>query len=381
MFISAPGSSRLLTKKFQPPRRRFQFKTYSALPLNSISLLAADQARNSESKSKSQPIKVPTIKKNQPSHLVTFKTLNELHLEKVPITVLTAHDFPTARILAMSASYPNPTLVGPPGIDICLCGDSLANVSLGYSSTTQLGLEEFSYHLKAVRRGLDSLKQETFYRIPLLIADLPFGSFEESIEQGMRTAIKLTQLAQIDGVKIEGGPELVPLIERLTSYGIPVVAHIGLTPQRTSLLGGFRVQGHDSSIKARQIIADALQLEKAGCVALVIEAVPIELVDQLIPQLSIPVIGIGAGPATDGQVLVLTDLVGALDTPIPKFVPNFTSSLNLNFQARPTWEIGLQIINEYVTQVRLRKFPQVGQHTYQMKPNVLQELQRKGWSQ
>jgi 3-methyl-2-oxobutanoate hydroxymethyltransferase len=326
--------------------------------------------------------------------VVTFKTLKELYRKEIPITMLTAYDFATARMIGMATTPSQSEEKGPSsselpsGIDICLCGDSLANVCLGYQSTTELEVDEFVYHLKAIRRGLDSLKAEPDYRIPLFIADLPFGTYEASVEQGVRTATRLVQAARVDGLKIEGGKELRPLIERLSSFGMPVIGHIGLTPQRASSLGGFKVQGHDCPSKAREIIADALELERAGCVAIVIEAVPVELISHLKKLLKVPLIGIGAGPQTDGQVLVTSDLIGALGShsPLlknlrPKFVPNFSSSVKLDHHSlSPAFDLSLQIIRSYVHLVRTRQFPKIGLHTYSMKADVLQHLNQHGWS-
>ncbi|POV98093.1 hypothetical protein PSHT_14216 [Puccinia striiformis] len=327
------------------------------------------------------------------SSVVTFKTLKKFYQKEIPITMLTAFDYATARMIGMatapseSEKIDNGTAL-PSGIDVCLCGDSMANVCLGYQSTTELGLDEFVYHLKAIRRGLDSLKTELDYRIPLLIADLPFGTYEASVEQGIQTATRMVQAARVDGVKIEGGKELRPLIERLSSFGIPVIGHIGLTPQRASSLGGFKVQGHDCPTKAREIIADAIELERAGCLGIVIEAVPVELIDTLKKLLKVPLIGIGAGPQTDGQVLVTSDLVGTLASHSthlknlkPKFVPNFASSVKLNQHSQnPSFDLSLQIIRTYIHRVRTRQFPQIGLHTYGMKPEVLQKLNQDGWS-
>lgn len=327
------------------------------------------------------------------SSVITFKTLQELYEKQIPITMLTAHDFATARMVGMSASNEidrDSTPGAPVGIDVCLCGDSLANVCLGYQSTTELGLEEFTYHLRAIRRGLDSLKHGSYHRIPLLVADLPFGTFESSLERGVQTATELIRAARVDGIKVEGGSELGPLIERLSSFGIPVIGHIGLTPQRATSLGGFKVQGHDCSNKARQIIKDAIDLERSGCTAIVLEAVPIELVDRLKMIIKIPLIGIGAGPRTDGQVLVLSDLIGTLATssdptkkfnPKPKFVPNLSHHVRLRPDSNhPTFDLAIQIIRAYIQLVRTRQFPQIGLHTYGMKPEVLSELNRIGWT-
>ncbi|PLW31213.1 hypothetical protein PCANC_05887 [Puccinia coronata f. sp. avenae] len=334
------------------------------------------------------------VTRKNKSGVVTFKTLRELYRKEIPITMLTAYDFATARMLGMAAGGPHTEQKGaaadelPGGIDICLCGDSLANVCLGYQSTTELGVDEFIYHLKAIRRGLDSLKTEPDYRIPLFIADLPFGTYEASVEQGMRTATRLAQAARVDGFKIEGGKELAPLIERLTSFGMPIIGHIGLTPQRASSLGGFKVQGHDCPSKAQEIIADALDLERAGCIGIVIEAVPVELISQLKTMVNVPLIGIGAGPQTDGQVLVTSDLIGSLASHSsllknlkPKFVPNLASSVKLhNHSLHPAFDVSLQIIQSYIRLVRARQFPQVGLHTYSMKADVLKHLNQHGWT-
>jgi len=337
----------------------------------------------------------PAVRSKKKSSLVTFKTLKELYRKGIPITMLTAYDFPTARMVGMAAggsSHAGKSEATssdvPEGIDVCLCGDSLANVCLGYQSTTELGVEEFIYHLKAIRRGLDSLKTEPDHRIPLFIADLPFGTFEAGVEQGVRTATRLVQTARVDGFKIEGGKELQPLIERLTSFGMPVIGHIGLTPQRASSLGGFKVQGHDCPAKARDIIADALHLQHAGCLAIVIEAVPVELITHLKKLIKVPLIGIGAGPHTDGQVLVTSDLIGTLASHSsllknlkPKFVPNFSNSVTLHNQSpNPAFDVSLQIIQSYSRLVRTRQFPQIGLHTYSMKADVLQHLNQHGWT-
>ncbi|OAV96689.1 hypothetical protein PTTG_08500 [Puccinia triticina 1-1 BBBD Race 1] len=335
----------------------------------------------------------PAVADKKKSSLVTFKTLKELYRKEIPITMLTAYDFATARMVGMATSpseseEKGPSSELPGGIDICLAGDSLANVCLGYQSTTELGVDEFVYHLQAIRRGLDSLKTEPNYRIPLFIADLPFGTYEASVEQGIRTATRLVQAARVDGLKIEGGKELGPLIERLTGFGIPVIGHIGLTPQRASSLGGFKVQGHDCPSKAREIIADALHLERVGCVGIVIEAVPVELISHLKKLLKVPLIGIGAGPETDGQVLVTSDLIGSLASHSPqlknikpKFVPNFSSSVRLDKHSlNPVFDVSLQIIRSYIHLVRTRQFPKIGSHTYSMKSDVLQTLNQRGWS-
>ncbi|KAF8623410.1 hypothetical protein AX15_006387 [Amanita polypyramis BW_CC] len=212
---------------------------------------------------------------------VTIQTLQNLHASNTPITMLTAYDYATA--LACSSS---------PFIDVILVGDSLAHVCLGYSSTTQLTLDEMIHHARAVARGTTH---------PFLVADMPFGAYHVSVESAVASAIRLMREAQVEAVKVEGGMEITPVVERLTSIGIPVVAHVGLLPQRSSAMSGFRVQGRTAEA-ARSTLQDALAMQKAGAFAIVVEAVPKELGKYITEKLSIPTIGIGAGPWTSGQV-------------------------------------------------------------------------------
>ena len=195
--------------------------------------------------------------------------------------MLTAYDYPTA--VACSSS---------PLIDVTLVGDSLAQVCLGYSSTTQLTLDEMIHHTRAVSRGTTH---------PLLIADMPFGTYHSSPEATINNAVRLIREAQADGIKMEGGKEIVPVVQRLTSIGIPVMAHVGLLPQRVVALSGYRVQGRTAEA-AKTVLSDALALQAAGAFAVVVEAVPKELGKYVTEKLSVPTIGIGAGPWTNGQV-------------------------------------------------------------------------------
>lgn len=334
---------------------------------------------------------------------VTFEIISDLYKSKIPITMLTAHDFQSARLLAMS-SYTQSQQSGqdqppnlhsvPNGVDICLCGDSLAMVSLGYTSTNELSLEEFTYHLKAVRRGLDSVSQPPptqsddrvqnsyYYRMPLLVADLPFGTFEgQNPDRGLRTALKLVSEARIDAVKIEGGLEQIPLIKILKQYGIPVIGHLGLQPQRIAGQGGMRVQGSREIESARNIIKTAIELESSGVVGIVLEAIPEKLSIEIQKRLSIFTIGIGAGQSADGQVLVTSDLLGSLDSIKPRFImdhpPHGYQVPNVN----PRWNLELQIIHEYIYQTRSKQFPHPnGQHSYKMNSSVFNQLQSEGWT-
>lgn len=195
--------------------------------------------------------------------------------------MITAYDYPTA--LACSSS---------PLTDITLVGDSLAQVALGYTSTTQLTLSEMIHHIKAVARGTTH---------PFLVADMPFGTYHESIEEAVRNAVRMIQEGGVEGVKLEGGAEIVDVVTRLTSIGIPVMAHVGLLPQRHAALSGYKVQGR-SAEGAKKVVKDSLALQQAGAFAVVVEAVPKELGKYVTDMLRIPTIGIGAGPNTSGQV-------------------------------------------------------------------------------
>lgn len=195
--------------------------------------------------------------------------------------MLTAYDYPTA--VACSSSQL---------IDITLVGDSLAQVCLGYTSTTQLTLSEMIHHASAVARGTTH---------PLLVADMPFGTYHASPEDAVKNAVQLIQKGRVDGVKLEGGEEIVDVVRRLTAVGIPVMAHVGLLPQRHIAMSGYKVQGKDVE-SARRVLRDALALEDAGAFSVVIEGVPKNLGRYITERLTIPTIGIGAGPWTSGQV-------------------------------------------------------------------------------
>ncbi|MGH2809453.1 MAG: 3-methyl-2-oxobutanoate hydroxymethyltransferase [Actinomycetota bacterium] len=213
--------------------------------------------------------------------------------------MLTAHDFPTARILDDA------------GIEVILVGDSLAQVALGYDTTLPVTMEEMLHHTRAVTRGA---------RNALVVADMPFGSYQASVETGVQNAVRFLKEAGAHAVKFEG-PNL-PLAEALISAGIPVMAHLGLTPQSVHKLGGYRVQAKDEE-SAQRLLSDAAGLQKAGAFSLVLEAVPAGVAGKATQSLDIPTIGVGAGPHCDGQVLVLSDLLGMGPGPDPKFVRRY----------------------------------------------------------
>ncbi|KAI0359281.1 hypothetical protein OH77DRAFT_1419750 [Trametes cingulata] len=261
-----------------------------------------------------------------PRKKVTIQHLHAMRASRTPITMLTAYDYPTAR--ACEAH----------GVDMTLVGDSLAQVCLGYDSTTRLTLDEMLHHVRAVSRGL---------RTPLLVADMPFGTYHASPEDAVRNAVRLVREGGAEAVKLEGGHELVETVRRLTRVGIPVMAHIGLTPQRHVMLSGFRAQARDAD-GALEVLRSALALEEAGAFAMVLEAVPHALGAYISRRLTrAATIGIGAGAGTDGQVLVWDDLVGTWDGHQAKFVRRFAD-------VRGEVERG---VKAYVEAVRERSFP------------------------
>jgi 3-methyl-2-oxobutanoate hydroxymethyltransferase len=219
-----------------------------------------------------------------------------------PITMLTAYDYPTA--LAVDQA----------GIDSILVGDSLGMVVLGYENTLPVTMEDMLHHCRAVAQGA---------HYPLLIGDMPFMSYQLSVEQAVRNAGRFLQEAGMDAIKLEGGRERADAIRVIVAAGIPVMGHLGLTPQSIHQLGGFRSQGRTAEA-ARLMVEDALILQEAGCFSLVLESVPARLATLISQRLEIPTIGIGAGAGCDGQVLVTHDLLGLFDRFTPKFVKKYT---------------------------------------------------------
>ena len=232
---------------------------------------------------------------------VTIDTLSARKQSGTPITMVTAYDAPTARLLSES------------GVDIALVGDSLGMVVQGGENTLSVTLEEMLYHTRMVRRGLDG---------PLLVVDMPFLSYQVSEEEGHRNAGRLIKEGGAQAVKLEGGAEIAGLVHRLTRSMIPVIGHIGMKPQAVHQMGGFKVQGRDRPGR-EQIIEDARALLEAGVFALLLEAIPPSLAREITALSPMPTIGIGAGPETDGQVLVFHDLVGWSPSPLPRFARAF----------------------------------------------------------
>lgn len=232
---------------------------------------------------------------------VTITDLQNKKREGKKITMLTAYDYPMAR------------LVDEAQIDSILVGDSLGMVVLGYDSTVPVTMDEMIHHAKAVRRGT---------KYAFLVGDMPFMSYQVSKEESVRNAGRFMKEAGCDAIKLEGGDEVLDVTAAIVKAGIPVLGHLGLTPQTISKLGGFKVQGKDAEA-ANKILEQALKLEKCGCFAIVLECVPDKVAKLITERLKIPTIGIGAGPDCDGQVLVTNDMVGLFDRFVPKFVKQY----------------------------------------------------------
>ena len=256
---------------------------------------------------------------------ITTATIREMKLKGEKITMLTAYDYATALVLDNA------------GIDIILVGDSLGMVVLGYESTLPVTMNDMLHHTMAVARGT---------RRSLLIADMPFLSYQVSAEKALFNAGRFLQEAGAAGVKLEGGREVADLIAKITAIGIPVMAHLGLTPQSVHQFGGYKIQGKEDSA-AHKIMEDAKMIEEAGAFSVVLECVPAPLAKRITQSLSIPTIGIGAGGDCDGQVLVINDMLGTFERFTPKFVKKYC---NLNDQMK-------EGVKQYMEDVKSGKFP------------------------
>src|ERR687886_654465 len=272
---------------------------------------------------------------------VTLTKLHEMRALGGPIVMVTAYDHPSALVVEAA------------GVDIVLVGDSAANNVLGYADTVPVTVEELLMLAAAVRRGL---------RTPLLIGDLPFGSYEASDADAVATAQRFVKEAGTDAVKLEGGGASAERARAIVRAGVPVMGHVGLTPQTATALGGYRAQGRTAA-RARQLLDDALALQEAGCFSIVFEAIPARVTDVIMEHMEIPVIGIGAGPSTDGQVLVLHDLLGIHDGFAPKFVKRYAD-------VKGAMVRGLEA---YAEDVRTRRFPGP-EHVYGIAPEEVERL-------
>ncbi len=271
----------------------------------------------------------------------TRKDFMKMKENNEPITMLTAYDFPSARQAETA------------GIDMILVGDSLGMVVLGYDSTIPVTVNDMIHHTKAVKRGA----KDTF-----VVTDMPFMSYHLSKEESMKNAAKIMQEGGADAVKLEGADGVTPIIEALTFGGIPVISHLGLTPQSVNVLGGYKVQGKNAEA-ARKLIEDAKRCQEAGAIALVLECVPQQLAEEITRLLTIPTIGIGAGRQTDGQVLVYHDLIGYGSGYIPKFVKQYASIADTVNSS----------ISQYISEVKNRTFPEE-KHSFNMKEEELHSL-------
>ena len=264
---------------------------------------------------------------------MTFAGVAALKERGEPIVMVTAYDYPSAQIAEAA------------GVDMVLVGDSAAMTVLGHESTVPVTVEEMLMLTAAVRRGLTT---------PLLIADLPFGSYEQSDEQAVATAQRFIKTTGCDAVKIERGGSSVDRARAIIAAGIPVMGHVGLTPQTAATIGGYRAQGRTAD-EAVGLCESAVALQDAGCFAIVFEAIPTPVTDAIMPRLTVPVIGIGAGPSTDGQVLVFHDLLGIYDGHAARFVKRYAELRGEMVAA----------VSTYADEVRTRAYPQP-EHGYGM---------------
>jgi len=272
---------------------------------------------------------------------VTLSTLAGKKALGEPIAMITAYDYPSAQVAEEA------------GVDMVLVGDSGAMTVLGYPSTVPVTIEELLMLASAVRRGLTT---------PLLVGDLPFGSYEVSNEQAIRSAQRFVKEAGCDAVKLERGGSSIERARAIVEAGIPVMGHVGLTPQTAIALGGYRSQGRTAE-RGLEVMRDAIGLQEARCFAVVFEAIPSALTEIVMPRMEIPVIGIGAGPAADGQVLVFHDLLGIYDGHAARFVKRYADIR----------EQMVKGVAAFAADVRERRYPEAD-HGYSMAPDEVERL-------
>ena len=272
---------------------------------------------------------------------ITTSTIRQMKVEGRPSTMITAYDYAMARN------------VDEAGIDMILVGDSVGNVMLGYSSTIPVTMDAMIHHTQAVVRGT---------KYALVVGDMPFMSYQASEAEGLMNAGRFLKEGGCAAIKLEGGSEVCPLVKKMVTAGIPVMGHIGLTPQSVNQFGGFKVQGKDIAA-AQKLIDDAKALEAAGAFSIVLECVPAALAAKVSEMISIPTIGIGAGNGCDGQVLVCNDLLGFSNGFTPKFVKKY----------RDLHQEIVGAVSEYISDVRDRSFP-APEHTFKIDDEVLEKL-------
>ena len=275
---------------------------------------------------------------------LTIPDIQKKKQEGKKITLLTAYDYPSGR------------LIDEAGVDIILIGDSLAMTVLGYESTVPITMDEMIHHAKAVKRGV---------KYGLIIGDMPFMTYNIGEKETVRNAGRFIKEGGCGAVKIEGGIEMAGIVKTLVKAGIPVLGHIGLTPQTATQLGGFKVQGKDAK-SAQRLIDSALALEKAGCFAMILECIPDKLAKLITEKLKIPTIGIGAGAYCDGQALVTNDMIGLFDRFTPKFVKKYAD----------LWPLLLNAFKRYKDEVETGKFP-TEEHSFTMNDSELKKIKTK----
>ena len=274
---------------------------------------------------------------------VTVLEVQQAKAEGRKLVMVTAYDYPLG-LLAAEA-----------GVDIVLVGDSLGMVVMGLEGTVEVTMEDMIHHTKAVVRGCSG---------PLIVGDMPFMSYNTSIREAIINAGRLVKEGGCEVIKLEGGVDFAPTVGAIVKAGIPVMGHIGLTPQTASALGGFKIQGRDASA-AKQIVDDARALEDAGVFSMILEAVPSPLGQLIAESVDVPVIGIGAGPDVDGQVLVFHDVVGLYDRFVPKFVKQYAKVRTVMLDA----------LIEYKQEVMEVKFPGP-EHSFKMPDDALEQLKK-----
>ncbi len=279
---------------------------------------------------------------------ITTADLRKKKADREPIAMMTAYDYPSAK------------LVEEAGVDVILVGDSLGMVVLGYDSTVPVTMDDMLHHTKAVTRGA---------KRAFVVADMPFLSYHGTVEESVKNAGRLMQEGLAKAVKIEGGKEVVPVVQRCTQAGIPVMGHIGLTPQSVHQMGGYKVQGRDVAA-AQRLLEEAKALEEAGAFAVVLECVPEEVAAKITDSISIPTIGIGAGAGCDGQVLVFHDVLSYASQLKPKFVKSYADIGGMIHAA----------MSAYVAEVKNRQFP-APEHVFHASEETIKQLYGEGVGQ
>lgn len=278
---------------------------------------------------------------------VTVQALIERKASGEKIVAVTAYDYPTA------------LLVDSVGIDLVLVGDSVGNVVLGYENTLPVTMDEMVHHVKAVRRGI---------KRAMLVADMPFMSYQTSVEDALRNAGRFVKEGGAEAVKVEGAGPVVEIVRAIVDMGIPVLGHIGFTPQWILQFGGPKAYGRKAD-EAKQLLKEAVALEEAGCFGIVLECVPAKLSKVITEHLSIPTIGIGSGPDCDGQILVFHDLVGLLPTKAPRHAKRYMNA----------YELMAKAVESYISEVKAGVFPTI-EHSFEIDEQALKDALRElGW--